>query len=263
MSATLSAGVAALPEHGRSAEALIRTADAAVYDAKLGGRNRVRVASDRPALPRDVPEAELADDLVDRVRRSYLSTITSLARTIEAKDPYTSGHTERVAKIATELAHELWFDEAAIRAVNVGAAIHDIGKIGVPDRVLLKPGRLDPTEAAEMRRHPEIASYIVAELDLPPIVKQIVRSHHERWDGGGYPDGLRGEEIPLAARVLAVADALDAMTTDRPYRAAMSWELAIAEVHTRSGTQFCPDVLEALDRWLAREHPSVTMAASA
>jgi len=199
-------------------------------------------------------------DLLARARRSYLSTITSLARTIEAKDPYTGGHTERVAEIATQLARELRFDEDALRAVNVGAVIHDIGKIGVPDRVLLKPGKLDPEEVQDIRRHPEISSYILADLDLPPIVKQMVRSHHERYDGDGYPDGLLGEEIPLAARILSVADALDAMTSDRPYRSALTWDEAITEVRDRTGTQFCPVVAEALERWLAREHPTITLA---
>src|SRR5437764_2468425 len=108
-----------------------------------------------------------------------------------------------------------------LRAIEVGSVIHDIGKIGIADQILTKPGRLTDDEFSEMRRHPEISSYIVSELDLPPIVKHMVRSHHERWDGSGYPDGLSGEEIPLAARILSVADTLDAMTSDRSYRAAL------------------------------------------
>jgi putative nucleotidyltransferase with HDIG domain len=187
-------------------------------------------------------------ELLGSMQRSYLSTITSLARTVEAKDPYTSGHTERVADIALVLAAELGFDESKLPAINVGAIIHDIGKIGVPDTILLKPGPLDPDEFAEMRRHPEMSSYIVGELDLPIEVKQMVRSHHERYDGGGYPDGLAGERIPLAARILTVADALDAMTSDRPYRNALPLEVALSEIRAKSGTQFCPVVVEALER---------------
>jgi diguanylate cyclase (GGDEF)-like protein len=186
-------------------------------------------------------------DLLRQVHRSYLATITSLARTIEAKDPYTGGHTERVAEVALLIAGELGFDEAENRAVAVGAVIHDIGKLGVPDGILLKPGRLSSEELAIVRRHPEISSYILAELELPPMVKQMVRHHHERFDGGGYPDGLSGEDIPLAARVLAVADALDAMTSNRPYRSGLPLDEARAEIARQAGTQFCPRVVAALD----------------
>jgi diguanylate cyclase (GGDEF)-like protein/putative nucleotidyltransferase with HDIG domain len=184
--------------------------------------------------------------LLTRMHRSYLSTITSLARAVEAKDPYTSGHTERVARIALILAEELGFDESDRRAIEVGAIIHDIGKVGIPDEILLKPGPLDPEEAREMRKHPELSSYIVADLELPSVVKQMVRSHHERHDGNGYPDGLAGEEIPLAGRLLSVADALDAMTSDRPYRDAMPPDEALREIQAMAGTQFCPRVVAAL-----------------
>ena len=153
------------------------------------------------------------------MHRSYLSTITSLARTIEAKDPYTGGHTERVAELAGTLAAELGFDEAELQAVNVGAVIHDIGKIGVPDRVLLKQGPLDRGRVRGDRsatRRSRATSWPTSSC----------RRSSSRWSAAttsastaaGYPDGLAGEEIPLAARILAVADALDAMTSDRPYR---------------------------------------------
>jgi putative nucleotidyltransferase with HDIG domain len=192
-------------------------------------------------------------DLLVRVQRSYLSTITSLARTIEAKDPYTGGHTERVARVVELLAAELGLRGEELRAAEVGAIIHDIGKIGIPDHILLKPGRLEETELAEMRRHPEISSYIVAELDVPPIVKQMVRSHHERYDGMGYPDGLAREEIPLAARILAVADTLDAMTSTRSYRRALPLDVAIHEILSLAGQQFCPRVVAALTACLERD----------
>jgi putative nucleotidyltransferase with HDIG domain len=197
----------------------------------------------------------LADkqDLMERMNRSYLSTITSLARTIEAKDPYTGDHTERVADIAVELAAELGLGRDELAAVRVGAVIHDIGKIGIPDRVLLKPGALEAAERDEIERHPEISSYILAELELPDAVTQICRSHHERYDGAGYPDGLAGEEIPLAARILTVADALDAMTSDRPYRRAMPSAAALAEIDAQSGSQFCPIVVAALHACVERD----------
>jgi putative nucleotidyltransferase with HDIG domain len=187
------------------------------------------------------------EDLLERTKRAYLSTITSLARTIEAKDPYTGGHTERVAEYALMLARELDFHDEDLHSIEVGAVIHDIGKIGIPDRILLKPGRLDTHEFEEMRRHPEISSYILDELELPPIVRDMARNHHERFDGKGYPDGLKGKSIPLAARILTVADAFDAMTSDRPYRRALSQEVAAAEIRRNAGSQFCPDVVAALE----------------
>jgi putative nucleotidyltransferase with HDIG domain len=190
--------------------------------------------------------------LLERTKRAYLSTITSLARTIEAKDPYTGGHTERVAEYALMLARELGFRDEELQAVEVGAVIHDIGKIGIPDHILLKPGKLDSEEFREMQRHPEISSYILDELELPPVVRDMARNHHERFDGKGYPDGLKGEEIPLAARILTVADAFDAMTSDRPYRRALSREVAAAEIRRHSGSQFCPSVVAALEVCLAR-----------
>jgi putative nucleotidyltransferase with HDIG domain len=181
-------------------------------------------------------------DLMRTMQKSYLSTITSLARTIEAKDPYTGGHTERVRDFAMLLAREMGLCEEDLRAIEVGSIIHDIGKIGIPDGILTKPGKLTDEEFDAMRRHPEISSYIVSELELPAIVKDMVRSHHERWDGHGYPDGLAGSEIPLAARILAVADTVDAMTSNRSYRTALPVEQAVEEVRSLAGVQFCPDV---------------------
>ena len=209
------------------------------------------------------------EQLLDRMRHSYLSTISSLARTIEAKDPYTGGHTDRVARMACLLGQDLGLDGATLEAVEVGGVIHDIGKIGIPDAILLKPGRLTEEEFADMRRHPEISSYIVEELDMPDVVKQMARSHHERYDGGGYPDGLAGEAIPIVARILSVADALDAMTSDRPYRRAMGLDVAVEEIAARSGSQFCPTVVSLLLERLYRDptfagmYPDATPLAAA
>ncbi|MEA2248601.1 MAG: hypothetical protein QOH46_3130, partial [Solirubrobacteraceae bacterium] len=191
--------------------------------------------------------------LLHRLQAAYLSTITSLARTIEAKDPYTGGHTDRVSRLAGQLATEMGFTPEELQAVEVGAAIHDIGKIGVPDATLLKNGPLTPDERLVIEQHPQISSYIVAELDVPPIVKQMVRSHHERYDGNGYPDRLGGQEIPLAARILAVADALDAMTSDRPYRRALPMIDALRVIDGNAGSQFCPEVVAALHRCLEHD----------
>jgi hypothetical protein len=193
------------------------------------------------------------EQLLHRIHHSYLSTITSLARTIEARDPYTGGHTERVGQLTRRLAAELGFAEADLRAIEVGAVMHDIGKIGIPDRILLKEGPLTPEERAEMQRHPEISSYILGELEMPPLVKQMARSHHERYDGDGYPDRLAAEEIPLAARILTVADTLDAITSDRPYRSARSIPDALEIIDAGVGTQFCPRVVAALHAVVARD----------
>jgi HD superfamily phosphohydrolase YqeK len=186
------------------------------------------------------------EQLMVRMRTSHLATIASLARTIEAKDPYTGGHTDRVARLACLLAQDLGLDDETLHAIEVGGVMHDIGKIGIPDSILLKPGRLTEEEFAEMRRHPEISSYILEHLDVPDVVRQMVRSHHERYDGAGYPDGLGGGNIPLVARILCVADALDAMTTDRPYRRALPLDVAVAEIRDKTGSQFCPTVAAAL-----------------
>jgi diguanylate cyclase (GGDEF)-like protein len=193
------------------------------------------------------------ESLLQRIHHSYLSTITSLARTIEARDPYTGGHTERVGQLTRLIATELGYAEADLRALEVGAVMHDIGKIGIPDRILLKEGPLTPDERAEMQKHPEISSYILGELEMPQLCKQMARSHHERFDGGGYPDGLVGEEIPLPARILTVADTLDAITSDRPYRAARSIPEALEILDENAGSQFCPRVVAALHAVLARD----------
>ncbi len=188
----------------------------------------------------------------EALRRGSIATVASLARTIEAKDEYTSGHTERVAEYSVELARELDFPKGELEAIALGGVIHDVGKVGVRDQVLLKPGKLDPAEWAEMRRHPEIATYILDGLELPQAAKDIARHHHERYDGGGYPDGLAGEEIPLTARILTVADTFDAMTTTRPYREAMSFAAAVSEIRRGAGSQFCPRVVATLERSLLR-----------
>jgi hypothetical protein len=217
-----------------------------VAERQYLGRSRQSVRELRALLDANT-------ELLDRTRRSYLGTITSLARTIEAKDPYTGGHTERVAALACLLARQLGLGGEELDAVEVGGVIHDIGKIGIPDAILLKPGKLDDEEFAEMKRHPLISSRILEGLDFPDIVLDMARHHHERFDGRGYPDGLTGAEIPLAARVLCVADALDAMTSDRPYRDALPTATALEEIDRHAGTQFCPTVVAALNTLVARD----------
>ena len=188
--------------------------------------------------------------LLERSRANYLSTISSLARTIEAKDPYTGGHTERVGEYALMLARELGFGEDELEAVEVGAIVHDIGKIGVREEVLNKPGKLTDAEYEHIMSHPVVGWRILAPLlSETPAALNIVRSHHERYDGRGVPDRLAGAQIPLEARIVAAADAFDAMTSDRPYRpVGLSVGEAVREIVRCSGSQFDPTVVAALVR---------------
>jgi hypothetical protein len=190
------------------------------------------------------------------LRRAHKDTIAALSRSMEAKDLYTGGHTERVAAVAVGLARRLGFRDEELEAIEMGALLHDIGKIGIPGHVLRKAGRLNEEEWELIRQHPLISDYILSELDLHPFVRQCARSSHERIDGAGYPDGLGGEEIPLPARIVFVADALDALTSTRPYRAARPMLAALAEIRAHAGTQFCPRVVDALEE-LWRKEPAV------
>ena len=175
---------------------------------------------------------------------------------MEAKDGYTGGHVERVSDVAMALARRLGYEGDELDAVEVGALLHDIGKIGIPEAIIRKPGPLNDDEWAIMKEHPLISEHILAECDLSPIVLQVARSSHERWDGDGYPDGLAGEQIPLPARIVLVADALDALTSDRSYRLGRTVDEAMDEIRRHAGTQFCPVVVEALEA-VYREEPAV------
>jgi hypothetical protein len=190
------------------------------------------------------------------LRRAHKDTIAALSRSMEAKDLYTGGHTERVAAVAVGLARRLGFRDEELEAVEMGALLHDIGKIGVPGEVLRKNGPLTDDEWELVKKHPLISDYILSELDLHPFVRQCARSSHERIDGAGYPEGLSGEEIPLPARIVFVADALDALTSTRPYRPARPMLAALAEIRAHAGTQFCPHVVGALEE-LWRKEPGI------
>lgn len=182
---------------------------------------------------------------LDGIRDTYVATMTSLARVVEAKDATTRGHLDRTHRYGLLLTQRLDPELAARPEVGYGFFLHDIGKVGVPEAVLCKPGPLNEAEWAVMREHPAIGAQIVSPIRFLAGAIEIVQSHHERWDGLGYPRGLRGERIPLAARVFAVADSFDAMTSDRPYRAAMRVDEALGEIRRGAGTQFDPDVARA------------------
>lgn len=188
-----------------------------------------------------------------RLEELFLAGIQALVQALEVKDPYTRGHSVRVSHYSTAIARVLGLDDETVRQIELGGHVHDIGKIGVREAVLNKPGRLTPEEYAHIMTHPVVGWQILSPLLLDaPIALTIVRSHHERFDGRGVPDGLAGEAIPLEARIAAVADAFDAMTSGRPYRPVRTLESAVAELERHAGTQFDPRCLEAFLGALAR-----------
>jgi len=204
-----------------------------------------------------------ADDLrrlveIERGQRvllenAYEDTVVALARALESKDSGTGAHSQRVQRYALELAGAVAPELLGDASAEHGFLLHDVGKIGIPDSVLRKPGPLDPDERRLMETHTLVGERMLSDVALlRGEGLKVVRSHHERWDGFGYPDRLAGDEIPIAARVFAVADTLDALTNDRPYRAAGSWEDAATLIVSEAGGQFDPDVVEAfLERELA------------
>ena len=182
------------------------------------------------------------------LRRSYMATVRALSNAVEARDAYTGKHAERVTAYGMELARCCGLAVEDSPQIEFGFLLHDVGKVAVPDAILFKTGSLTVEEYSLVRRHPVIGTEILRDVDFLGEGKLVVRHHHERWDGQGYPDGLAGEAIPLAARVFAVADALDALTTDRPYRPASSFPDAREEVLRGAGTQFDPVVVAAFRR---------------
>jgi putative nucleotidyltransferase with HDIG domain len=203
-----------------------------------------------------IQNAQLFQD----VQESFLATVKALAQAVDAKDSYTAGHSSRVTLYATVIAEELGLDEEQIRRVRLAGLLHDVGKIGIRDSVLGKPGQLTDEEFAIMKSHPSVGGNILKPVaQLADIIPGVV-SHHERYDGKGYPQGLRGEDIPLLGRIIGVADAFDAMTSDRVYRPRLSDEVALGELKKHSGTQFDSRVVKAFlaayDKGLVVTEPS-------
>ena len=190
--------------------------------------------------------AEELRQALDAVELAYIATVRALATAVEAKDAYTGGHLARVTAYGTQTCRALGGDLAATPGLEYAFLLHDLGKIGVPDAVLNKSGPLTDEEWALMREHPAIGLRILEGVPHMDVVRAVVYSHHERWDGAGYPEGLKGEHIPLAARVFAAVDAFDAITTDRPYRAAVSLDEALERLRGQRGTQFAPDAVDAI-----------------
>ncbi|MDQ2911669.1 MAG: HD-GYP domain-containing protein [Chloroflexota bacterium] len=219
----------------------IMTAEAAVLWLLLKrayGRTSDQMGAQARALEAALSESESA----------YDSTLRALSLALDVRDRETEGHAQRVARYMDLMARELRSANVDIRTLRRGALLHDLGKIGIPDEILRKTGELDGSEWRVMKRHPAYGARILAGIPYLSGAAEIVRHHHEHFDGSGYPDGLAGEDIPLGARIFALADALDAMTSDRPYRRAMSLEDAISEIERCSGKQFDPVMVNAFLR---------------
>jgi len=242
---TVSAGVATSPVHAADRDELIRLADSALYWAKEYGKNRVRAY--RP----DVIElAELKRLASGPDRAARFRAAASLARAVDARDVYTGSHSQRVADLAARTARRLGLPDEEVELTRLAASLHDLGKLAIPEEILRKPGPLTDPERMVLERHPQIGFRMLESLGVDPVAEWVLH-HHERWDGSGYPDGLPGENIPLGARIIFVADAYDAMTSERVYRRRVTPDQAISELQRCAGTQFDPEIVDAFADELA------------
>jgi diguanylate cyclase (GGDEF)-like protein len=237
---TISAGVAEFPRHSLAREELMHLADGAMYWAKSSGRNRTCLYSADSGFALSAEE-----QAADAVREGLVNTVHALAKAVDAKDGYTSMHSQRVGRYAAALARKLGLDEEQIDKIRTAGVLHDVGKIGISDAILQKAATLDGDEWAIMRRHSELGHDIIAGASMHDIADFVLHLH-ERWDGAGYPTGLAGEDIPLASRILHVADALEAMTSSRVYRDGMPVAQALVELELCCGDQVDPIVTRAL-----------------
>jgi len=249
-------GVAEFPAHHHTREGLIMAADIALCRAKHLMRNSVysydpKIAGDHGPDPYDVYQA---------LHDPSTATMRSLAAAVDAKDKYTKGHSDRVASYAIEIGRALDLDTAIVDALHVAGLLHDLGKIGVADVILNKQGALNTEEREAIRQHPSVGSNILKRAPSLDAIIPGVHFHHERWDGNGYPEGLSGEQISLMARILAVADAYDAMTTKRPYRKSMTPQDALVELMANAGTQFDPQIVDAFVNAVLKEEEMPAVA---
>jgi diguanylate cyclase (GGDEF)-like protein len=237
---TVSAGIAAYPAQGVGRDELIRLADSALYWAKEDGKNRARTYQAASAL--ELSQLQQLAEGPDRAARYRAAA--SLAKAVDARDVYTGSHSERVGELSARIARRLGIDEPQIELTRLAGSLHDLGKLAIPEEILRKPGALNESERLVLQRHPQIGYRMLESLGVEPIADWVLH-HHERWDGSGYPDRLRGEQIPLGARIIFVADAFDAMTSERVYRKPLSDRDAVAELERCAGTQFDPAVVDA------------------
>jgi diguanylate cyclase (GGDEF)-like protein/putative nucleotidyltransferase with HDIG domain len=237
---SVSVGIADAPPGG-DPEPLVRAANRALFAAKRLGRDRCVV--------HHADTLAMLDALADDRAGEQLAAAVLLAETLDLRDVATARHSETVGRYAEQIALELGLPADHVERLRVAGVLHDIGKLGISDAVLLKPGSLVASEWEQIERHPEVGARILEHANLRDVASWVL-AHHERVDGAGYPRGLAGDAIPLEGRVLAVADAYEAMTADRPYRRALSHEIARAELRRGAGTQFDPQVVEAFLRAL-------------
>ena len=278
---SVSVGVATFTPETDTVQTLIDLADKALYYSKRQGRNRVTHASELPAavLNLSVDTTTLRDELLqhlqalsgnalpsdvlpaeDTLRQAYESSIASWSRLLDLKDKETEGHSERVTEMTVRLARYVGMSEQAVQYAKWGAMLHDIGKIGIPESILLKPGPLTEKEWAVMRQHPTFAYEMMLPIAFLHPSLAIPYGHHERWDGTGYPQGLKGEAIPAVARLFAVIDVYDALRSNRPYRPAWPEEKVWHYLREQVGTHFDPWAVESFLKMLAAEQNASAMS---
>lgn len=246
---TITAGMAAYPAHHSTKDGIVMAAEIALCQAQRSTHNTVCVFDHGDTINEGIDP----DDLYQVLRDPSTAALQSLAAAIDARDTYTQGHSERVSHYAQVLAQWLEGDPAIVDRVRVAGLVHDLGKLGIPDAILSKPSHLTPEEQEIIRGHPSLGESILRRAHQLEQVIPAVLCHHERWDGAGYPNGLAGEDVPLLARMIGVADAFDAMTTARPYRPALSLEQAFSELRMGAGKQFDPSLVEPFIKSLSAE----------
>jgi diguanylate cyclase (GGDEF)-like protein len=243
---TITVGIASFPRYASTADELQQVADGALYWAKRHGKNRSCVYS--PSVVRIYSPNELSE-IAERQAR--LRAAENLIRIVDSKDTYTGAHSQAVARLVEAMAQELDLDDETAEQLRLAGLLHDLGKIAIPDTILKKPGCLDPDERRLVSAHVQFGHSLLEGLGVDPVDTWVLH-HHEHWDGSGYPDGLAGDAIPFGSRVILVADAYDAMTSERSYRTASTAAQALAEIRRRAGAQFDPDVVSALERCVVR-----------
>ena len=244
---TVSVGASCSPNHGEQLEDLISKAFEAVLNSKQSGRNKSILYSATNQI-----EDRVHQSVQEKIKEAYISSTYALAATIDAKDHYTYGHSNNVAELSVAIAIELGFEGEDLQLIHNAGLLHDIGKVGIPESVLLKKGYLTTTEMDTMRSHVVQSINIIKHIPNLVDTIPIIISHHERFDGQGYPRGMTGDNIPVLGRVICIADAFDAMTTDRPYRKGLSIDQALFELKKHAGTQFDPKLVELLIKMVKR-----------
>lgn len=236
ISISVSIGIAMFPDHALDKDELLKKAEGSLYWIKFHRKNQILVYDE------DIVKALNAEERIKRLEeKAYLDQVQALAATVDTRDPYTKFHSAHVSSLAILLAKKLGLSDEKVELIEIAALLHDIGKIGIPDRILKKKSSLTEKERKEIQEHPGLSQKILGSTIFKDILPWVL-SHHERWDGKGYPQGLKGNEIPIEARILAICDAFDAMNSDRPYRKALPVETALQIIKEESGKQFDPNL---------------------